>query len=456
MSQKSRYLFALLAVLVLVLSACQPEPQIIEKEVVVTEVVEVEVEVEKEETPAGRCAPMDAAEVDAIKIGVPLPMSAPGAVAGGLAMQYAVNIAVDQLNADGGVLGKPIQPVFYDTASLPERGTAAAEYLITQECVAGIVGEYHSSAGVAINEVVHKYHIPTVFAETWNDGITAAGYEESFRIAPASSMVAAADAAYLSSLEGIEFVVIVTENTDYGIPAAESTVEQLASVGIESETYNADKGTPDYSAIITRIQAGQTPDAVLVLTTGEDSYNFENQAIEAGLMPTEDTICIANQVAIQPQFWEAVPGGNYCSFRKVGLVPALANDVTKTFEAEYRERFDIFPESFALEAYDAMIIMANAIENAGSLDPDAIIDALEATDITLAQGHYYFPYGKNNPVPDDQPDWMWHQWPDPAVLFIQYFEEGQSATDAAVVFPEVYQTHGTFLIEVGETPEKTE
>jgi len=456
MSQKSRYLFALLAVLVLVLSACQPEPEVIEKEVevVVTEVVEVEVE--KEEAPAGRCAPMDAAEVDAIKIGVPLPMSAPGAVAGGLAMQYAVNIAVDQLNADGGVLGKPVQPVFYDTASLPERGTAAAEYLITQECVVGIVGEYHSSAGVAINEVVHKYHLPTVFAETWSDDITAAGYPESFRIAPASSMVAAADAGYLSSLDGIEFVVIVTENTDYGLPAAESTAEQLAAVGIESETYSADKGTPDYSAIVTRIQAGQTPDAVLVLITGEDSYNFENQAIEAGLMPTEDTICIANQVAIQPQFWEAVPGGNYCSFRKVGLVPALANDVTKAFEAEYRERFDIFPESFALEAYDAMMIMGNAIENAGSLDPDAIITALEATDITLAQGHYYFPYTSENPVPDDEPAWMWHQWPDPAVLFIQYFEEGQSATDAAVVYPEVYQTHGTFLIEVGETPEATE
>lgn len=456
MSQKSRYLFALLAVLVLVLSACQPEPQVIEKEVevVVTEVVEVEVE--KEEAPAGRCAPMDAAEVDAIKIGVPLPMSAPGAVAGGLAMQYAVNIAVDQLNADGGVLGKPIQPIFYDTQSLPERGTAAAEYLITQECVVAIVGEYHSSAGVAINEVVHKYHIPTVFAETWNDDITAAQYEESFRIAPASSMVAAADVNYISNLEGIEFVVIVTENTDYGLPAAEQTAAALAEIGIETETYSADKGVADYSAIITRIQAGTTPDIIMTLTTGEDSYNFENQAIEAGLMPTEDTICIANQVAVQPAYWDAVPGGNYCSFRKVGLTPAAANDVTREFEKEYRKRFNIFPESFALEAYDAMMIMGNAIENAGSLDPDAMIDALEATDIDLAQGHYYFPYGKNNPVPEDEPDWMWHQWPDPAVLFLQYFEEGQSSDEAAVIYPEAYQTHGTFLIEVGETPEKTE
>jgi ABC-type branched-subunit amino acid transport system substrate-binding protein len=302
-----------------------------------------------------------------------------------------------------------------------------------------------------MKEVAHKYHIPTVFAETWSDDITASGYEEVFRIAPASSIVAQADANYLENL-GFDFVVIVTENTDYGIPAADSTQERLAEVGIEAEIYSADKGTQDYSAIITRIQAGETPDAVLVLITGEDSYNFENQAIEAGLMPTEETACIANQVAIQPQFWEAVPGGNWCSFRKVGLVPALANDVTKAFEAKYRERFGIFPESFALEAYDSMRLMGYAIETAGSLDPDAMIEALENVDIVLAQGRYYFPYGSDNPVPDDQPAWMWHQWPDPAVLFLQYFEEGQTADEAAVVFPEVYQTHGTFLIPYGEAP----
>jgi ABC-type branched-subunit amino acid transport system substrate-binding protein len=443
-----------MVLLTILLSACQP--QVVEKEVIVTQEVvvtqEVKVEVEVEVTPvAGRCAPMDAAEVEEIKIGATVPQSAPGAVAGGIAMQFAINIAVEEINEAGGVLGKPVDVTFYDTASLPERGTAAMEYLITQECVVGVVGEYHSSAGVAMKEVAHKYHIPVVFAETWNDTITGSGYEEVFRIAPTSSMVAEADASYLANLD-MDFVVIVTENTDYGIPAAEATAERLAEIGINSETYSADKGTPDYSSVVTRIQAGETPDAVLVLITGEDSYNFENQAIEAGLMPTEETVCIANQVAIQPQFWDAVPGGNYCSFRKVGLVPALANDVTKAFESKYREKFGIFPESFALEAYDSMHIMANAIENAGSLDPDAIIAALEATDITLAQGHYYFPYGTQNPVPEGEPDWMWHQWPDPAVLFIQYFETGQTATDAAVVYPEVYQTHDTFLIPVGTTP----
>lgn len=439
----------------LLLAACAPTEVVVTREVEVEVPVTKEVEVEKivEVTPVpGRCAPIDAAEVEEIKIGAPVPQSAPGAIAGGRAMMTAMNIAVEKVNEAGGVLGKPVKVIFYDTASLPERGTAAGEYLITQECVAGIVGEYHSSAGVALKEVSHKYHIPTIFAETWNDTITGVGYEEVFRIAPASSMVAEADANFLEDL-GAEFVVIFTESTDYGIPAAEATTERLADRGIESETYQADKGTLDYSSIITRIQAGPTPDAILVLMTGEDSYNFEQQAAEAGLMPKEDTVCIANQVAIQSDvFWESVPDGNWCAFRKVGLVPALANEVTEEFEAAYREHFDWFPESFALEAHDSMMLMLEAIERAGSLDPDAIIAEIEASDTLLAQGHYYFPYGTGNPVPDDQPDWMWHQWPEPAVLFLQYFEVGQDGDDAAVVWPETYQTHDTFLIPYGTTP----
>ncbi len=472
---------AILLVLVLaVLAACaQPTPQVIKETVVVTKEVEkvvketvvvtkevekvVTKEVEKvvtkevvaTPTPTGRCAPTDPNEVDEIRIGATGPLSAPGSVVGGVVMQWALNIAVKHINDAGGVLGKPVNLVFYDTEGLPERGTAVAERLITQDCVVGIVGEYHSAVGLAMMEVAHKYHTPVVFAETWNDKITGSQYPEIFRIAPASSMVAEADAKYLADV-GAEFVVIVAENTDYGVPASEATKERLAKYGIDSEIFLAEIGTQDFTPLITRIQAlDRTPDAVLTLVTGEASYNFEQQAAEAGLMPNEDTICIANQVAINSdEFWRNVPDGNYCLFRRVGLVPALANEVTKKFEADYRRQFDRFPESYALEAYDSLLIMADAINRAGSLDPDAIIAALEDTDLVGAQGRYYFPYGLKNPVPPDQPEWMWHQWPDPAILFLQYWEKGQSWEEACVVWPEKYQTCGTFLVPYGEKPPK--
>ena len=76
--------------------------------------------------------------------------------------------------------------------------------------------------------------------------------------------------------------------------------------------------------------------------------------------------------------------------------------------------------------------------------------ALERADIDLSQGRYYFDYGAHNPVlPDGVPAYMWHQWPVPVVTVMQYFEEGQSGLDAAVVYPEVYQTHGTSYFKPG-------
>jgi branched-chain amino acid transport system substrate-binding protein len=370
-------------------------------------------------------------QVNEIRIGATVPLSPPGAVEPGEAMQYAIEIAAEQLNTQGGVLGKPVEVIFYDTAGSPDRGTEAIEYLVNQACVVGVVGEYHSSAAVTMVDAAHKYHIPVIFAETWNETITATQYPEVFRIAPTSSMVEQAKANYLEAL-GAQYVAIVTENTDYGILS--------------------DQGMEDYTPVIAAIQANGNPDALIVMVPEDLSFNFEKQATQVELMPDKDTVCIANQAASQPQFWLSVPNGTYCVFQKIGLIPALSNEVTQAFAEAYRQRFPIFPESYALEAYDSLRLIAEAIERAGSLDADAIIKALEMIDITLTQGRYYFPYGTQNPVPEDQPEWWWHQWPDPAVLFLQYYEQGQNPNQAAVVYPEVYQTHGTFLIPYGEKP----
>ncbi len=270
--QRKAALFLLLVMAMTILAACaQPTPEVVKETVVVTKevekivevtkeiekIVEVTKEVEKvvEVTPvAGRCAPTDPNEVDKILIGATGPLSAPGSVVGGMVMQWSLNIAVKHINEAGGVLGKPVDLVFYDTEGLPERGTAVAERLITQDCVVAIVGEYHSAVGLTMMEVAHKYRVPVVFAETWNDKITGSQYDEIFRIAPASSMVAEADANYIKDL-GAEFVVIVAENSDYGVPAAESTQERLAERGIDSEIFLAEIGTQDWSPIIARIQA---------------------------------------------------------------------------------------------------------------------------------------------------------------------------------------------------------
>ena len=100
-------------------------------------------------------------------------------------------------------------------------------------------------------------------------------------------------------------------------------------------------------------------------------------------------------------------------------------------------------------AYDSVLLVADAIERAGSTDPQAIVDALEQTSMVGSLGKYEFPYGSKNPVPAGQPSWLWHTWPEPALLLLEYTEKGQTADDAIVVWPESKQTTpGTAYVPV--------
>lgn len=381
---------------------------------------------------------------DTIKIGALASLSAPGSVTGGTAMKAAFEIGVEEINAAGGVLGKPVELVIVDTEGLPERGTAAMERLITQEKVVGVVGEYHSAVGLTAKEVAHKYHVPTVFSETWSDLITSSQYPEVFRIAPVSSEVAAVDAKFIQFL-GVKKAVIMTENTGYGIPAAEQTTERLAALGIEAVTFGADIGTQDFSGIIERIKA-ENPELILVLLTGETSYNFQQQAAEAGIGP-QDLKMICNQVADDhTAFWTNVPDGNLCFYRRIGLPRAKYTPETIAFVEKYTTNTGkASAESYAMEAYDALKLMAQAINEAGSTDPDAIISALEHTTYNGALGTITFPYGTHNPIPEGVDIKWWHQFPEPAITMVQYQEPGQDSANAAVVFPEAYKTADPIL-----------
>jgi ABC-type branched-subunit amino acid transport system substrate-binding protein len=377
---------------------------------------------------------------DTVKIGALAPLSAPGSVTGGAAMRAAFEIAAEEINAAGGLLGKPVEIVLVDTEGLPERGTAAMVRLINQDQVVGVVGEYHSAVGLTAKEVAHANGMPTVFAETWSAEITRAQYPEVFRIAPLSPVVSAVDAEFVASLPDIKKVVIMSENTGYGIPAAADTEQFLGEKGIEAISFFADLGTQDFSGIVERVKA-ENPDLIWVLSTGETSYNFQQQAAEGGIGP-QDLPMVCNQVAADSEaYWANVPDGNLCFYRRIGLPKEKFTEATTSFEAKYVEATGkSSAESYAMEAYDSLKIMAQAINEAGSTDPGAIISALENISYDGALGTITFPYGTHNAVPDDMDAMWWHQFPDPAITIVQYTEPGQASADAATVFPAIYKT----------------
>ncbi len=383
-----------------------------------------------------------------IKIGGLAPLSAPGSVTGGEAMRDAMNIAVEEINAKGGVLGCPVKLFVGDTEGLPEKGTAVMEKLISQDNVVAVGGGYHSSVGVAAGRVAHNRGIPVVFAETWSDEITNSKLPEVFRIAPLSSEVADFQSKFATTVPGVKKVAMIVENTDFGRPNAEASVKVLEKAGIKSVMFTVDIGTQDFAGIVERIKA-QNPDMIFVILTGEASYNFVQQAADVGIGP-QDLPMLCDQIALESKaYWTNVPDGNYGFMMRVGLPPQLYNDVAKSFLESYKKRTGKkVPESYAFEAYDSIRIIAQAITEAGSTDAEAIITALEKIKYIGALGTITFPYNRSNPPEKQNLDakW-WHQFPEPAVTMVQYQKSGQDSTEAPVVYPKAYKTGDAVFVK---------
>ena len=375
-----------------------------------------------------------------IKIGGLAPLSAPGAVGGGEGMRAAMLLAEKDLNAAGGALGCDIKVVIADTEGLPEKASAIMEKLITQDGVVAVGGGYHSSVGVASKDVADNRQIPVVFAETWNDTITGDKQKYIFRIAPLSSWASATlwKAALLAP--DIKKVAILTENTDYGIPAAEETTKGLASADVEAVTFSVDIGTQDYAGIVERMKA-ENPDYIIVLATGEAGYNFTQQAADAGMGPL-DIPFQAGQVSLESKaYWENVPDGNYAFVQRIGTPATLWGEKALALNEAYKAMTDRgVIESYAMEAYDSIAILVQAINEAGTTDGAAIVEALENISHEGTLGRIYFPYGsQKDPSEDGKGDEWWHQWPDPAMTMIQYQEEGQNSVDAPIIWPDAYK-----------------
>ena len=410
---------------------------------------------------------------ETIRFGGIAPLSPPGATGAGVIIDWSMQQAAADINADCGIdiagVNHRLEVLTGDSEGISERGQALAERWIFEDEAHGVVGGYHSAVALAIMKITQENQIPTLFAGPWNDNISANGIIEYegrsprindgvdyiFRTSPANSMVAAVAAEWMIEL-GLQDVIIMTENTDYGRPAAADERALLEAAGITVEQYDIELGTEDFVPILNRVLARpEPPDAVRVLITGETGFNLNQQMSELGIAPSADTICIAESFAgDSAQFWSAVPDGNYCAFTRVGATPALFNDMAWALNATYEEVWGGVAPSFSLEPYDSVRLLAHAMDVADTYtDADAIVAALETIDVDFTQGRYYFKYGSHNPeLPEGVPAFLWHQWPDPIVTMVQYFEQDQSSLEAAVVYPTVYQTHGTAYIQPGASP----
>jgi len=367
---------------------------------------------------------------DPIKVGWVGPLSPPGGYAEGALMKQAAELAAAEINAKGGVLGRPIQVVFADTRGKPEEGTAAAERLISQEKVVAITGEFHSSVFLAEMEVAHKAGIPIIAVDVWALSITAKGYPEVFRVAPNQALIASKYGDWIAAA-GFKNVAFIFEKTDGGQSARDVLLPVLDKHGVKYEAVGADPNSTEFTAQIERFKSHQPPfDFFMTAYSEAGAYPMVSQSHTLGFAPTPRTgIGNSGGPAVDPTFWKNVgEAGKYLVTEIVGLPKNAWNDKTKAFVAAYKKKYNQTPSPQAIENYDAMLVLADAIGRAKSTDGKAIIAALEKTDVVLGRGRYTF-------STSHQPDWAYHQFMNAPVALVQYSKVGQEAEDAPIVWP---------------------
>jgi len=373
-------------------------------------------------------APLNAAEP--IKIGWVGPLSPPGGYAEGALMKDAAQLAADEINAKGGILGRPIQVIFEDTRGQPEEGTAAAEKLISDEHVVAITGEFHSSVFLAEMEVAHNAGIPIIAVDVWALKITAKGYPEVFRVAPNQALIASKYGEWIAA-SGFKNVAVIYEKTDGGQSARDVLLPVLDKAGVKYDVVGADPNSTEFTAQIERFKSHDPAyDFFMTDYSEAGAYPMVSQSYTQGFAPTAATgIANSGGPAVDPTFWKNVgDAGKYLVTEVVGLPKNAWNDTTKSFVDAFQKKYGQPASPQAIENYDAMLVLADAIKRANSTDGKAIIAALEKTDIVLGRGRYTFSTSHN-------PDWAYHQFMGAPVALIQYDKVNEAPEDAPIVWP---------------------
>lgn len=302
-----------------------------------------------------------AAGPEEVRVGLIGPMTGAGAQYGA-AMKEAAELAVEQINAAGGINGAQIVLFQEDDASTPAQAVSAAEKLITQNEVHFIVGNYNSSCSLAVMEVTMRESVPHINPISTAAAITESGSQFIFRNCATNPMQVTSVAEYLfEAYPDKTKYAIICENTDYGIGMKESFEALLPNHPdiqiVASESYNA--GDTDFMAQLTKIKDA-APDVLFCASNITEGSQLYKQADSLGI----EAIRFTMGGCSTPDFFTLAEGsavGHYCaSYFETSNEDPLVVD----FVNAYVEKWGREPDMFAAATYEAIYLCQEAVETA--------------------------------------------------------------------------------------------
>lgn len=308
-----------------------------------------------------------------IKIGTFGPYTGDAATDGIQARDGAL-LAVEQINKKGGILGKQIKLVTMDDQAKAPESMNVVQKLIQQEKVTALVSGSYSTPTKTVAPVVQQAKIPMIVAYAVNPAITQGG-NYVFRGIYAGPAQGAAMAEYAVKEKNLKKIAVLNVNNDYGNTNAEGFTNQVKKLGGEIVvSRNFVDGTKDFKALLTAVKE-KNPEAIYI-----GSYYNEAAQICSQARQLEITVPIFGDDGFDsPKLTElggkSVEGAVFTTpfFREEPRT--IVQDFIKT----YKEKYNKEPDMLSAQAYDSVLVLADAIKRANSTDKEAIRKALSET-----------------------------------------------------------------------------
>lgn len=308
-----------------------------------------------------------------------------------------IQVAVDEINAKGGFLGKhPIKVFQQDTQTKPDVGVRTVKDLILRDKVRAVVNDYSSAVAVAVKPICREYKILHIAAISNSENITKINYSPyTFQVVPNSYMQAKAASyavAQMAKTKGWKEYVTLASDYEWGRSTQAEVVADLKRVApflkVSKELWPK-LGETQFASFITNMMSTK-PDFVYACIASTDNVAFSEQAKPYGFFDKipyvgslQSVTELITQAKTLPRGLVAISRAPF--FAHMDL-PMMANFV-KNYKAKYDEKY---PSDWAVMGYDAVYALKQGIEKANSIDTEKVKDAMKGLTVELTRGKLTF------------------------------------------------------------------
>lgn len=350
---------------------------------------------------------MGSAAADEIRLGFIGPLT--GQIAElGQAMQNAAQLAVDQANEAGGVeIGGDTYTLTLSNGdtegTVAERAVAAVQRLIQFDQVEGMVGNAISTNVLAEIPIIQNFRVPYINsvgkAVSIPERIAAENLTYVFQLSPTNDDLVSSHGAFIKEYFSPAKIAFIGWNTDAARDYAERAEAQWSQLfpGLEFDAQYVEAGRMDFQPEILHIREFD-PDLLYVLFAGAQTYAFVDQLAASGL--NDEMIVLGDSEYGAPDFPQRTGDKTDLHFANAVTFEAPITELTLPFYETYRERFGFSPPYYAVQTYDAMLMMIEGLrrmeKHTGDLAADraALRDALDTISkddpVTTTRGEAFF------------------------------------------------------------------